>query len=59
MKYIRRLADHQYDFVVVCDDKVGTSVKCDLLPYDDVIVTSLTKMFSGEYNVMSLWVARK
>jgi cystathionine gamma-synthase len=47
MKYIRRLAD-QYDFVVVCDDTAGTSVNCDLLPYVDVVVTSLTKMFSGE-----------
>jgi cystathionine gamma-synthase len=51
MKYIRRLAD-QYDFVVVCDDTVGTSVNCDLLAYVDVVVTSLTKMFSGECNVM-------
>ncbi|KAE9363254.1 PLP-dependent transferase [Stipitochalara longipes BDJ] len=51
MKYIRRLAD-QYDFVVVCDDTVGTSVNCDLHPYVDVVVTSLTKMFSGECNVM-------
>jgi cystathionine gamma-synthase len=51
MKYIRQLAD-QYDFVVVCDDTVGTSINCDLLPYVDVVVTSLTKMFSGECNVM-------
>lgn len=51
MKYIRRLSD-QYDFVVVCDDTVGTSVNCDLLPYVDVVVTSLTKMASGECNVM-------
>ena len=51
MKYIRRLAD-QYDFVVVCDDTVGTSVNCDFLPYADVVVTSLTKMFSGKCNAM-------
>ncbi|KAF4629920.1 hypothetical protein G7Y89_g8220 [Cudoniella acicularis] len=51
LKRIRELAD-RFDFVVVCDDTLGTSVNCDLLPYADVIVTSLTKLFSGSCNVM-------
>ncbi|RDL30793.1 uncharacterized protein BP5553_10138 [Venustampulla echinocandica] len=51
LKRIRKLAD-RYDFVVVCDDTIGTSANCDLIPYVDVIVTSLTKLFSGGCNVM-------
>ena len=48
---IRSLAD-QYHFAVVCDDTIGTFVNVDVLPYADVVVTSLTKMFSGACNVM-------
>ncbi|QMW43921.1 hypothetical protein G4B11_007291 [Aspergillus flavus] len=48
---IRRLAD-QYHFVVVCDETIGTFVNVDVLPYVDVIITSLTKIFSGGCNVM-------
>ncbi|RYP63078.1 hypothetical protein DL770_009466 [Monosporascus sp. CRB-9-2] len=48
---IRRLAD-QYQFVVVCDETIGTFVNVDVLPYVDVVVTSLTKVFSGACNVM-------
>ncbi|RYP82795.1 hypothetical protein DL770_005505 [Monosporascus sp. CRB-9-2] len=48
---VRRLAD-TYDFVVVCDDTVGTSVNIDILQLVDVVVTSLTKLFSGACNVM-------
>ncbi|KAI1872615.1 hypothetical protein JX265_005495 [Neoarthrinium moseri] len=51
LRRIRRLAD-QYGFVVVCDDTVGTSVNVDILSYVDVLVTSLTKLFSGACNVM-------
>ncbi|KAK6860732.1 PLP-dependent transferase [Apiospora arundinis] len=43
---------HKYNFVLVVDDTVGTSVNVDLLPYCDIICTSLTKMFSGGCNVM-------
>lgn len=42
----------QYGFAIVLDDTIGTSVNLDLLPYADVICTSLTKMFSGACNVM-------
>ncbi|RYP50402.1 hypothetical protein DL768_004077 [Monosporascus sp. mg162] len=48
---VRRLAD-RYDFVVVCDDTVGTSINVDILQLVDVVVTSLTKLFSGACNVM-------
>lgn len=49
---IRRLAD-QYHFAVICDDTIGTFANVDVLPYVDVIVTSLTKMFSGACDVMA------
>ena len=48
---IRRLAD-TYNFIVACDDTVGTFVNVDLLPYVDVLITSLAKMFSGGCDVM-------
>ena len=41
----------KYHFVVVCDDSVSTAVNTDLLPFVDIVVTSLTKMFSGGCNV--------
>lgn len=48
---IRRLAD-TYDFAVVVDETVGTFVNVNVLPYADVVVSSLTKIFSGDCNVM-------
>lgn len=48
---IRRLAD-QYDFCVVIDETVGNFVNVEVLPYADMVVSSLTKVFSGECNVM-------
>ncbi|KAF2967577.1 hypothetical protein GQX73_g5994 [Xylaria multiplex] len=51
LQRIRRLAD-QYHFVVVCDETIGTFINVDVLPYVDVVLTSLTKMFSGAANVM-------
>ncbi|KAE8331388.1 pyridoxal phosphate-dependent transferase [Aspergillus sergii] len=48
---IRTLAD-RYGFCVVCDETIGTYVNVDILPYVDVAVTSLTKIFSGASNVM-------
>jgi cystathionine gamma-synthase len=48
---LRALAD-KYDFLLVIDDTVGTFANVDVLPYADVLVTSLTKMFSGYANVM-------
>jgi len=51
MERLRALAD-KYEFVLVCDDTVGTFVNVNVLPYVDVVVTSLTKLFSGACNVM-------
>ncbi|KAJ5112957.1 hypothetical protein N7456_001491 [Penicillium angulare] len=48
---IRSLAA-QYDFVVVCDETLGTFVNVDILPYVDVAITSLTKIFNGAGNAM-------
>ncbi|GIZ36589.1 hypothetical protein CKM354_000005900 [Cercospora kikuchii] len=48
---IRNLAD-VYDFVVVCDETIGTFVNVDVLLLVDVLITSLTKLFSGACNVM-------
>lgn len=48
---IRRLAD-TYDFAVVIDETVGNFVNVNVLPLADVVVSSLTKIFSGDANVM-------
>jgi cystathionine gamma-synthase len=42
----------RHNFVLVVDDTVGTYASLKLLHECDVIVTSLTKMFSGGCNVM-------
>lgn len=51
LQRIKRMSD-QYGFVVVCDETLGTFVNVDVLPYSDVVITSLTKIFSGGSNVM-------
>jgi cystathionine gamma-synthase len=48
---IRDLAD-KYDFAVVVDETVGNFLNVNVLPYADVVVSSLTKVFSGDSNVM-------
>jgi cystathionine gamma-synthase len=48
---IRKLAD-QYDFAVVVDETVGNLINIDVLVHADVVVSSLTKVFSGDSNVM-------
>ena len=51
LRRIRELAD-KYDFVVVIDETVGNFLNVNVLPYADIVVSSLTKVFSGESNVM-------
>jgi len=51
LKRIRALAD-KYDFAVVVDETIGNFLNIHVLPYADVIVSSLTKIFSGDSNVM-------
>lgn len=41
----------KYSFPVVVDDTIGSVANIDLLPVSDVIVTSLSKSFSGYANV--------
>lgn len=52
MHRLRRLAD-EYDFLIICDETVGTFINTDLLPYVDVLVTSLTKIYSGFSDVLA------
>ena len=48
---IRSLAD-RFDFAVVIDETIGNFVNVHVLPYADIVVSSLTKVFTGECNVM-------
>ncbi|KYK60741.1 hypothetical protein DCS_01879 [Drechmeria coniospora] len=51
LERIRRLAD-EFDFALVVDDTIGTFANVNILPVADVVVSSLTKIFSGASNVM-------
>lgn len=51
LQRIRSLAD-KYNFAVVVDETIGNFINVNVLPYADVVVSSLTKIFSGESNVM-------
>lgn len=51
LERIRNLAD-KYDFCVVVDESVGNFINVNVLPYADIVVSSLTKVFSGDSNVM-------
>ncbi|KAJ3045671.1 hypothetical protein HDV00_007797 [Rhizophlyctis rosea] len=51
LKAIRELAD-RHGFVVVVDETIGNFVNVDAIGWADVVVTSLTKVFSGDSNVM-------
>ncbi len=48
---IRALAD-KYDFLVVVDETIGNFVNVEVLSYADIVVSSLTKIFSGAANCM-------
>jgi cystathionine gamma-synthase len=48
---VRHLAA-AYDFAVVVDETIGTFANINVLPFADVVVSSLTKIFSGDCNVM-------
>lgn len=48
---LRELAD-RHGFVIVVDETIGNFVNVEILPYADILVSSLTKVFSGESNVM-------
>ncbi|KAH9018726.1 PLP-dependent transferase [Lactarius pseudohatsudake] len=48
---LRTLAD-KYDFLIVIDDSIGNFINVETLPFADMVATSLTKLFSGDSNVM-------
>lgn len=48
---LRKLAD-KYDFLIVVDDTLGNFVNVEVLPYADIVVSSLSKIFSGDANVL-------
>ncbi|CAN3355644.1 cystathionine gamma-synthase [Diutina catenulata] len=49
---IRKLAD-KFDFAVVVDETVGNFLNIHVLPFADMVASSLTKVFSGDSNVMA------
>jgi cystathionine gamma-synthase len=48
---LRALAD-KHDFLIVVDETLGNFVNVEVLRYADIVVSSLSKIFSGESNVM-------
>lgn len=41
-----------YSIALVVDETVGNFINTNVLPYADIVVSSLTKVFSGDSNVM-------
>ncbi|EHN01600.1 Str2p [Saccharomyces cerevisiae x Saccharomyces kudriavzevii VIN7] len=52
LQELKRLSD-LYSFYIVVDETVGGFVNIDVLPYADIICSSLTKIFSGDSNVIA------
>ncbi|KAI5477634.1 cystathionine gamma-synthase [Pseudohyphozyma bogoriensis] len=48
---LRKLAD-EFGFLVVVDETIAGFVNVETLPKADIVVSSLTKVFSGDCNVM-------
>ena len=48
---LRALAE-KYGFIIVVDETIGSFANVEVLPFADVIVSSLSKVFSGETNVL-------
>ena len=51
LRRLRALAD-KYEFPIVIDQTIGNFVNVEVMPYADVVVNSLSKVFSGYANVM-------
>lgn len=51
LQRLRDLAD-KYEFLVIVDETIGNFVNVEVMPYADIVVSSLTKVFSGDANVM-------
>lgn len=52
LQRIRELADN-FNFAVVVDETVGNFLNIHVLPFADLVASSLTKVFSGDLNVMA------
>ncbi|KAJ3088350.1 hypothetical protein HK102_008967 [Quaeritorhiza haematococci] len=51
LKQLRKLAN-EHNFLLVVDETIGNFVNVEVLPWADIVVSSLTKIFSGDSNVM-------
>ncbi|KAG2356099.1 pyridoxal phosphate-dependent transferase [Suillus spraguei] len=51
MSLLRTLAD-KYDFLLVIDETIGNFVNVNVLQHADIVVSSLSKIFSGDANTM-------
>ncbi|KAK4056833.1 Cystathionine gamma-synthase [Microbotryomycetes sp. JL221] len=51
LQELRKLAD-EYGFMIVVDETIAGFVNVEVLPPADIVVSSLTKVFSGDSNVM-------
>jgi cystathionine gamma-synthase len=51
VKRLRQLAD-KYNFLIVIDETIGNFCNVSVLEWADMVVSSLTKVFSGDANVM-------
>ncbi|KIK57870.1 hypothetical protein GYMLUDRAFT_228442 [Collybiopsis luxurians FD-317 M1] len=51
LPHLRALAD-KYGIPLVIDETVGSHLNIQVLPYADLVISSLTKMFSGLANVL-------
>ena len=52
LQTLRQLAD-EHGFLLVIDDTLAACINHDVLPFADVVVTSLTKYFSGYGDVLA------
>lgn len=48
---IRELAD-KYSFFIIVDETIGNFINVEVVTFADIVVSSLTKIFSGDANVM-------
>ena len=51
LRKIKELGD-KYNFIIVVDDTIGNPFNIDVLEYCDLVISSLTKLFSGGADVM-------
>ncbi|CAO3618836.1 unnamed protein product [Cunninghamella blakesleeana] len=51
LQRLRQLAD-KYGFIIVVDETIGNFSNVNVLEWSDMVVSSLTKVFSGDSNVM-------